>query len=342
MQPGAEIITKPKLDYLSATRKYANLRSTITESGILERSYGYYTLLSIISIAGFFLSAFNLFINSSPIALTFSMIAFIFFTVQVTGLVHDTGHRAIFKSAKNNDIFGFFVASIVNFGFSYWKFKHNKHHANPNEIGEDPDVDIPLLSFTKNKKQANWLTGFLLKYQAYLYYPLGSLVSLYERYKSLEYAKNKFNKETSLELIIFSLSTFFWFVLPFMIMSPLKALILIVVANLGNGLYLANIFAPNHKGMPQYKKGIKISFLEQQVLTARNIKGNWLVDFFYIGLNYQTEHHLFPNCPRNKLKLITPHLKKLCKDADLKFTETGVIESNRLILSSLNRVAIAS
>lgn len=342
MQKGAEIITRPKIDYLLATKKYANLRSIITESGILDRSYGYYAFLSTISITGFFLSAFNLFINSSPVALTFSMIAFIFFTVQITGLVHDAGHRAIFKSAKNNDIFGFFVSSIVNFGFTYWKFKHNKHHANPNEIGEDPDVDIPLLSFTKNKKQTNWLTSFALKYQAYLYYPLGSLVSLYERYKSLEYTKNKFNQVAFLELIIFFLSTFFWFVLPFMIMSPAKALVLIVVANLGNGLYLANIFAPNHKGMPQYKKGTKITFLEQQVLTARNIKGNWLVDFFYIGLNYQTEHHLFPNCPRNKLKLITPHLKKLCKETELKYSETGIIESNRQILSSLNQVALAA
>ena len=45
----------------------------------------------------------------------------------------------------------------------------------------------------------------------------------------------------------------------------------------------------------------KVDFLRRQVLTSRNIKGNWVMDTFMGGLNYQIEHHLFPNMPR-------PHL----------------------------------
>lgn len=36
-------------------------------------------------------------------------------------------------------------------GYSEWKPKHNAHHAHTNEVEEDPDVDIPLLSFTEER-----------------------------------------------------------------------------------------------------------------------------------------------------------------------------------------------
>lgn len=100
-----------------------------------------------------------------------------------------------------------------------------------------------------------------------------------------------------------------------------------------------NIFAPNHKGMPQLPKDIKISFMEHQIMTTRNIYGHWLTDFVYLGLNYQIEHHLFPNCPRNKLKLITPYVEDICRKMNLEFTRVSVLESNKIILSELNRIA---
>jgi hypothetical protein len=46
--------------------------------------------------------------------------------------------------------------------------------------------------------------------------------------------------------------------------------------------------------MPILTKDDESDFLRRQVLTARNVRGNWLVDFLLGGLNYQIEHHLFP------------------------------------------------
>ena len=43
-------------------------------------------------------------------------------------------------------------------------------------------------------------------------------------------------------------------------------------------------------------------FLRRQVLTSRNVRGGWLVDFALGGLNYQIEHHLFPSMPRPNLR----------------------------------------
>src|SRR5690606_20529602 len=68
------------------------------------------------------------------------------------------------------------------------------------------------------------------------------------------------------------------------------------------GVYMGASFAPNHKGMPIIPRETKVDFLRRQVLTSRNIKGGFLMDTFMGGLNYQIEHHLFPNMPRPALR----------------------------------------
>jgi fatty acid desaturase len=85
-----------------------------------------------------------------------------------------------------------------------------------------------------------------------------------------------------------------------------------------------------------------MSFLEQQVITSRDITGGPLTDLALVGLNYQIEHHLFPTCPRNKLKLLTPYVQDVCRRMNLEFTTVGIVETNRMILRELRAVAQAT
>jgi fatty acid desaturase len=81
------------------------------------------------------------------------------------------------------------------------------------------------------------------------------------------------------------------------------AVMFALVDHVLTGLYMATIFAPNHKGMPLASDSrVASEFLREQVLTARNIRGNRFVDLVYGGLNYQIEHHLYPRMPRNNLR----------------------------------------
>ena len=67
------------------------------------------------------------------------------------------------------------------------------------------------------------------------------------------------------------------------------------------GIYMGASFAPNHKGMPIIPADAKLDFFSKQVLTSRNVSGGFWASALLGGLNYQVEHHLFPNMPR-------PHL----------------------------------
>ena len=88
----------------------------------------------------------------------------------------------------------------------------------------------------------------------------------------------------------------------FLVLSPVKAVVFILVQQGLFGLYLGCSFAPNHKGMPILAPTDQTDFLRRQVLTSRNVRGGWLTDLALGGLNYQIEHHLFPSMPRPNLR----------------------------------------
>ena len=46
--------------------------------------------------------------------------------------------------------------------------------------------------------------------------------------------------------------------------------------------------------MRRLDPGEKLSYLEQQITTSRNITNPRWLDFYFGGLNSQIEHHLFP------------------------------------------------
>ena len=81
------------------------------------------------------------------------------------------------------------------------------------------------------------------------------------------------------------------------------------------------------KGMPMLAEGEELYFLRRQVLTSRNVRGIRLVDFLLGGLNYQIEHHLFPNMPRPNLRQAQPLVRAFCQEHDLSYSEASMFGS---------------
>ena len=328
-----------KIDPTQGARIYAQLMREITRAGILERDYAHYLFLSLFDLGGFFFFVYQFIIQNNPFALILCSFGIAFFTVRLGGLIHDAGHRAIFKSNLINDIYGFFCSFFIGFPFVVWQTKHNLHHGHTNEEGSDPDLEVPI-SFTPEMLNRKGLAvRFMRKYQAWLFYPLGALVSYTFRLKAFRYYFENFSPKIFLAMCFHLIGMFIFYVLPFLVFPLWKALLFLLLVNELSGFHMLNVFAPNHKGMPQFEKGVRISFLERQILSARNLYGHWLTDYVYLGLNYQIEHHLFPHCPRHKLKLITPYILEICKKYKLAYTQMTVMESNKFILSELHKAS---
>lgn len=344
----SEIISEtvqPKISFLDGAKVYEQLRSKVIGAGILKRSYFYYAYMGILMLSGIIATAYALYTIHNLFLFAIVGIVFAFCLGQIGGFMHDAGHRAIFKSTRMNDIVGGICASILFFNYRAWKTKHNAHHAHPNQEGMDPDIELPLFAFThKRYNSKKGLSRFVQRYQAYLYLPMSMLLAYSMQFKSsIKYfvheLKKGFRPGIIPEMIVFAIFFFVWYILPFFVLSLSKAILLIILVPVTIGFYMASIFAPNHKGMPEFAKNAKVSFIEQQIVTSRNVKSSWLNDFVYFGLNYQIEHHLFPDCPRNKLKKVTPFVQDLCQKFQLPFTVTGAIESYKIILRELNKTA---
>ncbi len=326
-----------RLSIEEGTTLYARLKSGIKADGILDRSYIFYAVLSVLVFTGYVLATAAIVVIDAYPALLLACLAFSFFTVQLAGIMHDCGHRAVFASNRNNDLLGFFAAASIGMMLGSWRLHHNQHHAFPNQLERDPDFEIPMISLNLAQLARKGRFGrTMARYQAFYFYIVVATASLSNRLGGITFFLKRHGDIVN--LIAYLPVAFALFAGPFLLFPIEKALFVFVTVHLTSGLYLANCFAPNHKGMATVPADSRMSFLEQQVVTARNIRGGVICDVLMVGLNHQIEHHLFPNTPRNKLARLQPHVQSLCEREGIPYRESSFIEGVRSILSSLRAV----
>jgi fatty acid desaturase len=322
---------------------FASLVVTVRSAGLFERrllSYGIRGALTLGSYAGICLAI--VLVGNSWFQLI-TAVAFGLVWGQLAFLGHDAGHQAIFSRRRWNDVLGRVLGNLlVGLSYGWWVDTHNRHHANPNHEGRDPDVGDGVLAFTANQaaKRTGRVSRFIARRQAWLFFPLLALegISLHvdsvksvmsERHRS---ARGGTRRAEALGLIAHAV---LYAVLLFLTMSPEKAIAFAAVHQAVWGIYMGSTFAPNHKGMPIIGPDEHLDFLRRQVLTSRNVRGGLLTDFALGGLNYQIEHHLFPSMPRSSLRRAQPLVRAHCAALGVPYCETSLFGSYRAALTHL-------
>lgn len=321
--------------------QYVELKRRIKQARLLEPQPVYYTL-KIAFTAGLLLLSITcllLFKHSWFQLLNAVFLAFV--TAQIGFIGHDIGHRQIFRSNRLFEISALVTGNLViGWSLSWWVDKHNRHHAHPNELDVDPDIEMPFLAFTREKARAK--KGFLrwmVKYQQYLYLPLELLGWLSFLIFSIAFLKEKKAKHPIIEGLALGIHYICYFGFLFFYLNPWQAILFFIIHSSLFSLYLGSVAAPNHKGMLVSDTENRLDFLHQQILSSRNVKAHPVTDFWYGGLNYQIEHHLFPTIPRNNLGKAQHIVKTFCKEYDIPYHETGFIQSYREIFQHFNDVS---
>lgn len=263
-----------------------------------------------------------------------------FVTAQLGFNGHDAGHRQSFSSTRINDLVVMLHGNLlIGMSYSWWLDKHNRHHSHPNEMDTDPDLDIPLLSFTlEDSANRRGALRFVAGRQAALFFPLLALVGLNLQTSSVGFILRGKSKIPKTELLLLLAHLVGYLALVFVALPWWQALAFIAIHQFASGLYLGSVFAPNHKGMLITDRACRLDFLPRQVLTARNVRPSAFVDMWYGGLNYQIEHHLFPTMPRGHLGEARRIIMTYCAEHDIAYHETGVVRSYVEILSFLHEV----
>jgi len=313
----------------------------IAEAGLRATQPRFYIFMAVfntVAVAGIVALAIW---SPHPSVLILSAVLFGFMLTQHGMLGHDVAHRQVFRKGRSVTFSGWLLGNVLmGNSYSWWTRKHNIHHANPNHISEDPDASYPMLAiFGEQKAQKSWYVMPIIAVQAYIYPLLVMFIFITMRSASIS---TLFAQGTPMR-IRQGLGMIAHWTLIALLLTQLggwpEALAFFIVSQLAFSLYMGSVFAPNHKGMKMMAEDEELDFIRTQVLTARNVRGNWFVDYWYGGLNYQIEHHLFPTMPRNRLKDAKPIVEKFCVDHGISYHETSVGGAYKEIFQHLRRAS---
>ncbi|WP_448808555.1 fatty acid desaturase family protein [Agromyces bauzanensis] len=323
--------------------EFTELARRIKQSGLMRRRYGYYwTKLGAVPVAfAVTIVAFVWIGDSWWQMFTAAWFAFLF--TQTAFLGHDAAHRQIFRSGKWNDWVSLILGGFVGMSYGWWQHKHTRHHANPNQIGADPDIDLPVVAFTPEQatRHRSRLSAWLIAHQGTFFFPILLLegVSLHASSVHRVLAREPM-AHRPVEIAFLALRIVGFLALVFLVLSPDKAVVFLAIELGLFGFYMGMSFAPNHKGMPLVPKGARLDFLRRQVLMSRNIRGNRVLDFMMGGLNYQIEHHLFPSMPRPHLRRAAGVIAPYCREHGVPYAQTSLWQSYAIVLRYINRVGL--
>ncbi|WP_405884646.1 acyl-CoA desaturase [Streptomyces sp. NBC_01136] len=321
--------------------EFAPLLRTVKIQGLLDRRHGWYArtiTLNALALAGVVTGV--VLIGDSWWALLLAPLLAVF-SARTAFIGHDAGHSQITGNRAAGRVIGLIHGNLLlGMSFAWWNAKHNRHHANPNHIDKDPDVVADILVFTG--EQAKGRVGFrrwLTRNQAWLFFPLTLLEGVALKIHGFQDLRRQPPRERAAEALLLVTHVVAYATMLLTSMSLGKALAFAALHQALFGLHLGMAFAPNHKGMEMPDPGgERWGHLHRQVLTSRNVRGAALTDWFLGGLNYQIEHHLFPNMPRPHLSLAQPLVRAHCRELGIPYVETGLVDSYRQALRHMYEV----
>ncbi len=230
-----------------------------------------------------------------------------------------------------------------------WVFEHNiMHHYH---LGEDDDPD----NVERNLKWLHdWQIPMFFKYAIVYGFATSWKLSYYAP-NTLRILENKERRSKKLpETKSFEYSLFtknglaLWrdYVLPYglfqflflpLLFIPLgwgavlSTFIILVVAEMIANLHSFLVIVPNHTADDIYQfttphKTQGEYYLRQIMGSVNYNTGSDAVDFSHGFLNYQIEHHLFPNMPHSFYQKMQPIVKDICKKHNLEYRQDSVFK----------------
>ncbi|AZI59101.1 acyl-CoA desaturase [Nakamurella antarctica] len=325
--------------------EFSSLLKVVIEAGLLHRRYTYYAakIALTLGVLGGLGVIFGLLGDSWYQLLVAAALAIVL--THLAFLSHDAAHRQIFVSGKANDRAAVILANLgVGISVAWWTKKHTKHHAAPNQIGRDTDIDFAVLHFYPPEKvSSNPVISWMRARQGWWFFPILTVEGLnlhFQAFVALLGREPIKNRWTELSLVLLRLGGYIAAL--FLVLSPGKAVAFLAIQLAVFGVYMGCSFAPNHKGMPVLPPEAKLDFLRRQVLMSRNIVGTRFNTFMMGGLNFQIEHHLFPSMPRPNLRRAQALVRPFCQAQGVAYTETTLRHSYRIVISYLNKVGLGA
>ena len=325
-------------------RGFLELRARAESAGRFVASHGFFVRHALWSVG--LIGACVAVLRWAPSLWALAALALGLAWQQAGWLSHDVLHHSVFADRRRGDRWGAAFGGIV-LGFSgdWWKRKHNVHHALPNVVGEDPDIDVlPLLAFHEHDlARSGAFTRFAVRIQPWTVLPILALARVNWAAQGLLWALfargvKKRAWEISSILLHYVWSAALLALLP----TWGTRIAFYVIAQLASGLMTGSVFLVGHNARSMLQRAETPGFHALQVMTTQNIRAHWSYRWFFGGLERQIEHHLFPTMPRHHHGSVAPDVRALCAQHGLPYTERSFFQGLGDVFAVMVRVARAT
>jgi linoleoyl-CoA desaturase len=272
-------------------------------------------------------------------------------------VMHDANHGAYSKKMWLNDTIGYSL-NLVGANAFNWKMQHNVlHHTYTNVHEEDEDISPRgVLRLTPHTK---W--RYLHRYQHFYAWFLYGLMTIAwmvvkDFGRLIKYQKNGLAKKHKANItkewiiLVGTKLTYvgYIFVLPLLFTSLAwwQIIVGILIMHYIAGFMLAIIFQPAHVidgtefPLPDESDVLENNWAVHQLLTTTNFgnKSRWF-SWYVGGLNFQIEHHLFPNVCHVHYRKISHIVKETAQEFGLPYksakTFFGALRGHAKLLKQL-------
>lgn len=250
------------------------------------------------------------------------------------GVMHDAVHGSYSDRKWLNKLLSGTLYLLGSNVFN-WQIQHNiLHHTNTNIDGLDEDIESKgPLRLSENAP----LKG-IHRYQyiyAFLFYGLMTFAKLTNDFKQLlKYNRSGITRKSGInpafeftKMIVYKLTYLFVIIgLPIMLtdLAWWQVVIGFVIMHWTTGIILSTIFQMAHvvegatQPMPDEKGVIKNDWAIHQLNTTSDFgRKNLFLNWFIGGLNFQIEHHLFPNICHIHYRKISPIVERTAQEFGL-------------------------
>lgn len=260
------------------------------------------------------------------------------------GIMHDAAHSSYSKYPRVNRWLGYSMYLLGGFPRN-WQYQHNTmHHGFTNIDGHDEDIDPgPVLRLSPHKPLLR-----VHRYQhLYAWFLYGLMTISWVTTKDFEQL-NRYRKEgvklpgnqsytrMFVNLGIAKLIYYCAFILVPVIVLPFAwywILIFFFAMHFTSGLILTTVFQTAHVvptsayPLPDQDGNLENNWAVHQLFTTSDFApGNGLLSWLIGGLNYQIEHHLFPNISH----VHYPEISKIVKETADKYKLPYYVQSGFL------------
>lgn len=277
-------------------------------------------------------------------------------------VMHDANHGAYSKKPWVNTLVGYSL-NLVGANVFNWKIQHNVlHHSYTNVHEEDEDISPRGALRLSPHSKWNWIHRYQFIY-AWFLYGLMTIVWMvakdfarlvrYQKSGMVKKHDANINKEWAILIATKIFYVGYIFVIPVLATSLAWWQILfgIFMMHYLTGFILAIIFQPAHviegTSYPSLdtNRGLENNWAVHQLLTTTNFgNGSRWFSWYVGGLNFQIEHHLFPNICHVHYRKIAGIVKETTKEFGLPYksvkTFFGALRGHARLLKQLGREPI--